>query len=124
MVQERPGELFLHHFWLITSWSVERMNAEALLEHYRQWGTAGGYLGAVLAQSVLHVARLLLEEAIRKGWSLKRLWERVLRVAARVRLAPPRGGGQGGGDHRCLPRLRRRLPYPPRQGGGASPGHG
>ena len=39
---------------------------------------------AVLAQGVLNVARLLLEEATRKGWSLKRLRERVLRVAARA----------------------------------------
>ena len=37
-------------------------------------------LVAVLAQGVLHVARLLLEEATR----LKRLRERVLRVAARA----------------------------------------
>jgi len=128
VVQERPGELFLHHFWLITSWTKEELDAEALLEHYRQRGTAEGYLGelmtvlrpslsssprpkghyrgkeprkrcpsgdafaqnevrllvAVLAQGVLHVARLLLEEATRKGWSLKRLRERVLRVAARA----------------------------------------
>ena len=128
VVQERPGELFLHHFWLITSWTGEQLDAEALLEHYRQRGTAEGYLGelmnvlrpalsssprpkghyrgkeprkrypsgdafaqnevrllvAVLAEGVLHVARLLLEEATRKGWSLKRLRERVLRVAARA----------------------------------------
>ena len=168
VVQERPGELFLHHFWLITSWSGKQLDAEALLEHYRQRGTAEGYLGelmdvlrpalsssprpkghyrgkeprkrypsgdafaqnevrllvAVLAQGVLHVARLLLEEATRKGWSLKRLRERVLRGAARARLAPSRSSQGRGRLHRRLSRLRRRLPYPPRQGGGASPGHG
>ena len=128
VVQERPGELFLHHFWLITSWTQEQLDAEALLEHYRQRGTAEGYLGelmnvlcpalsssprpkghyrgrepwkrypsgdafgqnevllllAALAYNVLHAARVLLEEATSKGWSLMRLRERVLRVAARV----------------------------------------
>ena len=128
VVQERPGELFLHHFWLITSWSVEQLDAEALLEHYRRRGTAEGYLGELmnvlrpalsssprpkghyrgreprkrypsgdafgqnevlllfcaLAYNVLHAARVLLEEATSKGWSLKRLRELVLRVAARV----------------------------------------
>ena len=39
---------------------------------------------AVLAEGVLHAARELLEEATFKGWSLMRLRERVLRVAARV----------------------------------------
>jgi len=38
----------------------------------------------VLAEGVLHAARELLEEATFKGWSLMRLRERVLRVAARV----------------------------------------
>ena len=45
VVTERPGELFLHHFWLITSWSNEQMPAEALLEPYRERGTAEGYYG-------------------------------------------------------------------------------
>jgi len=48
VVQERPGELFLHHFWLITSWTQEQLDAEALLEHYRQRGTAEGYLGELM----------------------------------------------------------------------------
>jgi hypothetical protein len=128
VVQERPGELFLHHFWLITSWTQDQMHAEALLEHYRQRGTAEGYLGelmnvlrpalsssprpkrhyrgreprerypsgdafsqnevrlllAGLAYNLIHAARVLLEQATRRGWSLEGLRERVLRVAARV----------------------------------------
>jgi hypothetical protein len=128
VVQERPGELFPHHFWLITSWTQDQMHAEALLEHYRQRGTAEGYLGelmnvlrpalsssprpkrhyrgreprerypsgdafsqnevrlllAGLAYNLIHAARVLLEQATRRGWSLMRLRERVLRVAARV----------------------------------------
>jgi len=39
---------------------------------------------AVLTEGVLHAARILLEEATFKGWTLKRLRERVLQVAARV----------------------------------------
>ena len=128
VVQERPGELFLHHFWLITSWTQEQLDAKPLVEYPRQRGTAEGHLGelmnvlrpalsssprpkghyrgrepqkrypsgdafgqnevrlllAVLAEGVLHAARELLEEATFKGWSLMRLRERVLRVAARV----------------------------------------
>jgi hypothetical protein len=45
VVLERPDELFLHHFWLITSWSPEQMSAEELLALYRQRGTAEGHMG-------------------------------------------------------------------------------
>lgn len=54
VVMERPGELFLHHFWLITSWSEEQMGAEELLELYRERGTAEGYYGEL--KSVLDPA--------------------------------------------------------------------
>lgn len=37
-----------------------------------------------LAYNVLHVGRVLIEKATGEGWSLRRLRERVLRVAARV----------------------------------------
>lgn len=128
VVVERPGELFLHHFWLITSWSVEQMGAEELLELYRERGTAEGYYGELksvldpalsssprqkshyrgeiperrtaagdafaqnevilllnaLAYNLAHAARVLMETASGEGWSLMRLRERVLRVAARV----------------------------------------
>jgi len=46
VVQERPGELFLHHFWLIANWTPDQMDAEALVDHYCQRGTAEGYLGS------------------------------------------------------------------------------
>jgi hypothetical protein len=128
VVQERPDELFLHHFWLITNWPMEAMDAHELLALYRQRGTAEGYMGElrdvldpalsssprpkdhyrgqeperryasvdafvqnevllllnVLAYDIVHAARVLLEEATREGWSLRRVRERVLRVAARV----------------------------------------
>jgi len=128
IVLEREGELFLHHFWLITNWTPEQMDAAALLEMYRQRGTAEGHMGElmsvlqpalsssprpkshyrgavprkrfasgdsfaqnevllllnVLAYGLVHAARLLLESATGEGFSLKRVRERVLRVAARV----------------------------------------
>jgi hypothetical protein len=128
VVLERSDELFLHHFWLITSWSSEQMPAESLLEMYRERGTAEGHMGElmsvlepalsssprpkthyrretpsqqypsgdsfainevilllnVLAYTLLHTARVLLAEATKTGWSIRRLRERVLRVAGRV----------------------------------------
>lgn len=128
VVLERQGELFLHHFWLITDWSNEQMDAESLLELYRERGTAEShygelksvldpalsssprqkshYRGAVpqqrtaagdafaqnevilllnaLAYNVAHAARVLLAGATGEGWSLMRMRERVLRVAARI----------------------------------------
>jgi hypothetical protein len=128
VVLERPDELFLHHFWIITNWTVEQMNGEALLEHYRERGSAENHMGELmdvfdpalsssprtksqyrghriedaappcdsfahnettlllnaLAYNIAHVARVLIEAATGEGWSLRRLKERVLRVAARV----------------------------------------
>lgn len=127
VVQERPDELFLHHFWLITNWTPEQMDGEALLAMYRERGTAEGHMGElmdvldpalssaprpkshyrgepverslsgdafaqnevllllnVLAYDIVHVARVLMETASGEGWSLRRVRERVLRVAARV----------------------------------------
>lgn len=40
VVQEQPGELFLHTFFLLTSWSAEQVPAEALLQLYRRRGKA------------------------------------------------------------------------------------
>lgn len=127
VVLERPDELFLHHFWVITNWTPEQRDGPALLAMYRERGTAEGHMGElmdvldpalssaprpkshyrgepvepgrvgdafaqnevllllnVLAYDVVHVARVLLETASGEGWSLRRVRERVLRVAARV----------------------------------------
>lgn len=130
VVQERPGELFLHHFWLLTNWAPEQMSGEALLDLYRDRGTAEGHFGELmsvldpalassprpkshyrgrppqqrtapgdafaqnevrlllnaLAYNVVHAVRVLVERATGQGWSLRRVRERVLRVAARVLL--------------------------------------
>ena len=45
---ERPGQLFLDHFWLITNWSPEQMDGPALLEMYRERGTAEGHMGELM----------------------------------------------------------------------------
>lgn len=49
VVQERPGELLLHHFWLLTSWTQEQMDGPALLELYRERGTAEGHQGELMS---------------------------------------------------------------------------
>jgi hypothetical protein len=49
VVCERPGELFLHYFWLITSWPKEQMDAKSLLELYRERGTGEGHLGELMS---------------------------------------------------------------------------
>jgi hypothetical protein len=54
VVCERPGELFLDYFWLITNWPEAQMDAEALLELYRERGTGEGHLGEL--KSVLEPA--------------------------------------------------------------------
>jgi len=128
VVQERPGELLLHHFWLVTNLTVEQLQAEPLLDWYRQRGTAEGHQGELmsvlapalssaarpkshyrgaqpqrryeaadsfeinearlllyaLAYAAMHLPRRLLATATGKGWSLRRVRERILRVAARV----------------------------------------
>jgi hypothetical protein len=48
VVHERPDELFLHHFWLVTSWTKDDMSADDLVPHYRQRGTAEGYFGELM----------------------------------------------------------------------------
>ena len=42
------------------------------------------FLLNLLAYGILHLGRVLMEQATRRGWSLRRFQERVLRVASRV----------------------------------------
>lgn len=116
VVINRPGELYLHHFWLITNWTAEQISGADLLEHYRTRGCAEGYMGELmnvlqpalsssprsltnpcdsfeineatlllnaLAYNVMDLLRRMLERRTHEGWSVKRLRERVLRVAGR-----------------------------------------
>jgi hypothetical protein len=48
VVQERPGELFLHTFFLLTSFSAQQMPAEKLLALYRRRGKAEGHFGELV----------------------------------------------------------------------------
>jgi hypothetical protein len=48
VVLEQPGQLFLHHFYLITNWTEQEMDGASLLELYRERGTAEGYLGELV----------------------------------------------------------------------------
>lgn len=48
VVLERPDELFLHHFWLLTNWTPDQMPPEQLLELYRERGTAEGHFGELM----------------------------------------------------------------------------
>jgi hypothetical protein len=128
VVQERPNELYLHHFWLITNWTIEQISGEQLLEMYRQRGTAESHLGELMdvldpalsstprtkthyrgaepkkrtatidafaanevrlllnaiAYNLVHVLRTLIGDATGEGWSLRRVRERLLRIAARI----------------------------------------
>jgi hypothetical protein len=54
VVCERPGGLFPDWFWLITNWAEKQMDAESLLELYRERGTGEGHLGEL--KSVLEPA--------------------------------------------------------------------
>ena len=127
---ERPEQLLVDHFWLLTNLRRDRYSGARLLGLYRMRGKAEGHMGElldvlapalssvrrpkshyrgrrlgaearaqeagvraqnetlfllnVLAYEVLHAARCLMEQTTATGWSLRRLRERVLRVASRV----------------------------------------
>ncbi len=48
VVQEKPGELLLHYFWLITSIDAETVPAADLLERYRERGSAEHHMGELM----------------------------------------------------------------------------
>lgn len=48
VVKERPDDLLLDRFFLVTSISRFQMNGQALLEHYRQRGKAEGHMGELM----------------------------------------------------------------------------
>lgn len=132
-VQERPNDLYLHHFWLVTSLRPGQRESDELLETYRRRGQAESHIGEfcdvldphlssaqrgpysfrptdligpiraedwpdfeanevtlllhALAYNAMHALRTLLPvQASGESWSLRRLRERVLRVAGRFLL--------------------------------------
>jgi len=44
-VQEREGDLYLHHFWLVTNLRPGQREADEMLASYRRRGSAEGYIG-------------------------------------------------------------------------------
>jgi hypothetical protein len=48
VVIEKPGEIFLDNFFMVSSWTSDEAPAEELLDHYRQRGTAEGVFGELM----------------------------------------------------------------------------
>ena len=119
VVQERPDDLLLHAFFLVTNLSKFDWPPEKVLALYRKRGSAEAHMGEVksaldvhlsstdrgastvqdvmarnevslllslYAYQVLHGLRCLLERQTRQGWSLSRMREQLLKVAATLRL--------------------------------------
>jgi hypothetical protein len=49
VLQQSEGDLFPEFFFLLTNWSAEQMPAVALLDLYRQRGTAEGHFGELMS---------------------------------------------------------------------------
>ena len=119
VVQERPDDLLLHAFFLVTNLGNFDWPPEKVLALYRKRGSAEAHMGEVksaldvhlsstdrgastvqdvmarnevslllslYAYQVLHGLRCLLERQTRQGWSLSRMREQVLKVAATLSL--------------------------------------
>ncbi|SDO42189.1 IS1380 family transposase [Vreelandella arcis] len=115
VVQERPDDLLLHAFFLVTNLGKFDWPPEKVLALYRKRGSAEAHMGEVksaldvhlsstdrgastvqdvmarnevslllslYAYQVLHGLRRLLESRTHHGWSLIRMREQVLKVAA------------------------------------------
>ncbi|UYG06682.1 IS1380 family transposase [Halomonas sp. M4R1S46] len=115
VVQERPDDLLLHAFFLVTNLGKFDWPPEKVLALYRKRGSAEAHMGEVksaldvhlsstdrgastvqdvmarnevslllslYAYQVLHGLRRLLESRTLQGWSLMRMREQVLKVAA------------------------------------------
>lgn len=47
VILDKPGELYLDRFFLVTSWSLAQMEGQALLDFYRQRGSMERHLGEI-----------------------------------------------------------------------------
>jgi len=119
VVQERPDDLLLHAFFLVTNLGKFDWPPEKVLALYRKRGSAEAHMGEVksaldvhlsstdrgastvqdvmarnevslllslYAYQILHGLRCLLVRQTRQGWSLSRMREQVLKVAATLTL--------------------------------------
>ena len=119
VVQERPDDLLLHAFFLVTNLGKVEWPAKKVLALYRKRGSAEAHMGelkstldvhlsstdrgastvqqvmarntvnlllSLYAYQVLHGLRRLLESQTHQGWSLARMREQILKVAATLSL--------------------------------------
>jgi hypothetical protein len=63
VVIERPGELLLDHFWLLTNIAVEMLSGKDLLALYRERGKAEGHMG-----ELMDVLKPALSSSSRARW--------------------------------------------------------
>lgn len=99
VLSERPDDLFLHHFFLLTSLDSKDWHGHEVLSLYRRRGKAEGHMGELkdtlsalvvdllldlYAYQLIHSLRALLEQVTLQGWSLRKLREQILKVAATV----------------------------------------
>jgi hypothetical protein len=69
---DRAGELFLHHFFLLTNWSEEQMPAKDLLAFYRKRGTHEGHLGEFMNALKVALSCSSRAKSVYAGEPLKR----------------------------------------------------
>jgi hypothetical protein len=102
VVQERPDDLLLHAFFLVTNLSSAEAHMgevkSTLDVHLSSTDRGGSTVQDVMARNevslllslyayqVLHGLRRLLESRTHQGWSLMRMREQVLKVAATLSL--------------------------------------
>jgi len=119
VVLERPDDLFLDSFFLVTNLDEHAWPPRKLLALYRKRGKAEAHMGEVkstlnvhlsstcrgrstlqqvmarnevslllnlYAYQIMHGLRCLMEQQTRTGWSISRLREQVLKVAATLTL--------------------------------------
>ncbi len=117
VVSERPDDLFLQHFFLVTSLDNLNWRGGEVLELYRKRGKAEGHMGELkdtlnvhlsstcrgdstvqqvmgrnqvnllldlYAYQLMHSLRALMERITHQGWSLRKVREQILKVAATV----------------------------------------
>lgn len=144
VVQEKPDDLLLHAFFLVTNLNKLDYPAEDVLALYRRRGKAEAHMGelksalnvhlsstdrgastvqqvmarnqvnlllSLCAYQVLHGLRCLMESQTRQGWSLMRLREQVLKVAATLTVHARRVTAHlGAAADKWWPTLLRGLP--------------
>lgn len=117
VVSERPDDLFLHHFFLVTSLDSKDWHGHEVLSLYRRRGKAEGHMGELkdtlnvhlsstcrgastvqdvmgrnqvnllldlYAYQLMHSLRVLMEYITHQGWSLRKVREQILKIAATV----------------------------------------